>query len=603
MNDMGALSRARRVEVGSAACGLAWPRTVLIRAFSVVVCVFPAVWVASQETPPPERVFFQPVEVAVVNVEVMVSDRKGRPVSGLGLESFRLFDENQPVDISHFYAARGMQLKHAPVADSVEGIDPDRQLHVVLFFDDSNLDPARKIRAVDNLSAAVEKIVGRADVMAVRYDGSFKVWQPFTRDRQALDEALGSLRELHSRSRISTRDGIAREMQQIAADTASEVVDIPDTSILGSLELESRSYRAQVAVGFVHQIQEYSTSARNRTLGTLNALNQVVRAMSGVSGRKAVIVVSDDLEVIPGQELAQRWEEFFPDVAGTNVVSPQVEAQQYDLGSQIEYLVETANTHRVSLFAIGALNDRQLRRLGAESGGSSLGLGFGAQQHFGGGRTLDYITASTGGRVVANSSSLKKELADLLNELDGYYSLAFRTERVGDGSYHRLRVEVDSKKAKLRYRTGYRDRSHEDALADRTVAAAVLGITENPLKVALEIDPMTPQGDDRHEVPVRIRVPLNQLGLRASGSQHIGEVTVFMVVRDEQGGSSQILKHDFPLEIDNESLMTAFGQYADFVMGVVMRNGEHRIAVGVRDQLGNVDATATIGVFVGSDNG
>jgi VWFA-related protein len=439
--------------------------------------------------------------------------------------------------------------------------------------------------------------------MVASYDGALEVWQPFSRERQLLDDAMEVVRSLPSSSRINARERISREMQRVAADTASEAVGMSDTAALGSLELESRSYRARIAVGFVSQLQEYASSTRTSVLGTLDALHQVVRATSAVAGRKAVILVSDDLEVVPGQILSQRWEEFFPDVARTNIVSPLRDAQQFDLGSRVEDLVKTSNTHRVSLFAIGAVDDRQLKRLGAESGGSSLGLGFGSPQHFGGARALAYITGITGGRVVPNGSSLDDHLAGVLRELDSYYSLAFETQRAGDGRYHRLRVEVDQRKARLRYREGYRDRSHEDVLADQTVAAAVLGITDNRLKIALEVDPMKRLGDDRSEVPVRIRVPLNQLGLRATGSHHVGKITVFMVVRDERGGSSRTLQHDFPLEIDNESLLSAFGRYADFVMGVVMRDGKHRLAVGVRDQFGNVDATATLDVIVGNDNG
>ena len=41
---------------------------------------------------PPERTFFEPVEVSVVNVEVLVTDTTGRPVPVLTSNDFEIFE-------------------------------------------------------------------------------------------------------------------------------------------------------------------------------------------------------------------------------------------------------------------------------------------------------------------------------------------------------------------------------------------------------------------------------------------------------------------------------------------------------------------------------
>ena len=49
----------------------------------LLLCAFSTPGVA-QETPPPERLFTDRVRVDIVDVEVFVTDRQGRPVYGLG---------------------------------------------------------------------------------------------------------------------------------------------------------------------------------------------------------------------------------------------------------------------------------------------------------------------------------------------------------------------------------------------------------------------------------------------------------------------------------------------------------------------------------------
>ena len=48
-----------------------------------------------------EGVFFETVDVNVVNVQVFVTDKKGNPVTGLGIDDFEVFENKQPVKISN----------------------------------------------------------------------------------------------------------------------------------------------------------------------------------------------------------------------------------------------------------------------------------------------------------------------------------------------------------------------------------------------------------------------------------------------------------------------------------------------------------------------
>ena len=61
-----------------------------------------------------EGAFFESVDVNIVNVQVFVTDKKGNPITGLGIDDFDLFEDKRPVKISNFFAVEGRQ----PVAES-----------------------------------------------------------------------------------------------------------------------------------------------------------------------------------------------------------------------------------------------------------------------------------------------------------------------------------------------------------------------------------------------------------------------------------------------------------------------------------------------------
>src|SRR5687768_18343483 len=60
-----------------------------------------AVWVTEAAMTQPAS-YDEELSVEVINVEVHVTDRKGRPVMGLGREAFRVLEDGEPVEIDYF---------------------------------------------------------------------------------------------------------------------------------------------------------------------------------------------------------------------------------------------------------------------------------------------------------------------------------------------------------------------------------------------------------------------------------------------------------------------------------------------------------------------
>ena len=84
--------------------------------------------VGAQESDQPLATFFAPLNVPLVSVEVYASDRAGRPMPGLTLEDFEIFEDGKPVSISHFYAAPGLTEAAGVTEGTQEEVDPSDYL-------------------------------------------------------------------------------------------------------------------------------------------------------------------------------------------------------------------------------------------------------------------------------------------------------------------------------------------------------------------------------------------------------------------------------------------------------------------------------------------
>ena len=71
----------------------------LLSALSIVAPV------RAQRTPQGEMPkLVENIDVRVINIDVVVTDRKGNPVPGLKREQFEVFENNVPKAVSNFYA-------------------------------------------------------------------------------------------------------------------------------------------------------------------------------------------------------------------------------------------------------------------------------------------------------------------------------------------------------------------------------------------------------------------------------------------------------------------------------------------------------------------
>jgi hypothetical protein len=140
-----------------------------------------------------------------------------------------------------------------------------------------------------------------------------------------------------------------------------------------------------------------------------------------------------------------------------------------------------------------------------------------------------------------------------------------------------------------------------EKVADRTLAALLHGIEDNPLDVEIEIGDSAPADAGQYAVPVRLKIPLFKLAILSQrDGGYYGKLRVLVATRDEVGGTSAVRRVEVPLEIPRKEVLNAMGQYYVYTLTLKMKPGAQHVAVGVRDDIAAVTSYLSRPVTVGA---
>ncbi|HSG41158.1 MAG TPA: hypothetical protein VLE27_16080, partial [Thermoanaerobaculia bacterium] len=213
--------------------------------------------------------------------------------------------------------------------------------------------------------------------------------------------------------------------------------------------------------------------------------------------------------------------------------------------------------------------------------------------------SLSVLAADTGGRAMLNVNNFLPELARMQEDFSSYYSLGYNPAHLGQGKQHRIEVKVKRPGVRVRYRQSYRDKSLQERMVDRTLAALLHGMEENPLAIAVEIGDQIPGEDGRFSVPVQLKIPIFKLALLNQEGTYHGKLRLLVATRDAKGGTSPVRQVEVPLKIGNKEVLNAMGQHFLYTVTLKMAPGEQHVAVAVHDTVSAWTSYLSRGVTVG----
>lgn len=518
----------------------------------------------------PAEAFAEEVSVEVVNVEVHVTDRQGRPVLGLTSEDFRLFEDGREVEIEYFTAVEGPPARapaetaaDAPAeeepapAPEAEAREP---LRLVLFLDQAHMHPSNRARVMGDLERFVAETLRPEDeVMVVDHDRSLRLRQTFTTDREAV---LAALREV-AEAGTSNLHGLSERRQALE--------ELNDAGTCEELEL----------LEALNQVRHYAAWLQAEAEASLEAVRAIVGTLRGLPGRTLLVYVSDGMEVQPAADLFDALATTCP--LGDLRTAMAGEATSWNLSAAMERLTAYANAQRVTLYTFDSSGLRADGDSEVGGGASLPGQRLRTQGLQG---SLTFLAEQTGGKAALNANRLAPELAEAVADATTFYSLGFQPDHRGDGRVHRLRVEVRAPHHQVRHRRQYLDVPREDRINERMLATLLHNAVENPLGAVLAVGPAQPVrtggGEERFRVPLRVTVPRSSLALvPGAGSAPAGRVVLYLATRDAEGAWSGVREKELPIVApgggDGEE---------SFVVAVELPPGDATVAVGLRDALG-----------------
>jgi VWFA-related protein len=595
-------------------------RTVAFLAFLAWVALAPGAVVLSQDHATRHGIFIDTIDVNLVNIEVMVVDKNGQPVSGLTRDDFVLRVDGDPVDITNFFAVEdGKRVvpedeaaaaggdtaadgEESPNAAPAALTGPEDHRFVVVFVDNGSISPPHRKRVFDELRKHLDHLMEPADrVMVVAQDGDLRIEQPFTSDPQAVTAAIERMSKVTGRGALRFMEPhlIQRDIEAGEAPPGADVLAVGTTPSPGG-PLGQSTYPID-ARRTLSRVSGYAQSGLAEGHRTLKVLKRFVDSLAGLPGRKAIVYVSDGLELTPGEYLFRIWDYKYGSIANqvVGIANIDTEIDRYRLDDSFNDLIARASANRVAFYTVEGGSERGVGDVSAETPVAvidTLARTADSDRE----ESLRALAYETGGVPLLNSSGVKGLLAQLDRDFSNYYSLGYPSPHQGDGKYHRVQVEVQREGLRARFLEGYRDKDSDDRMTDETLATLLHDVGENPLGIQVEVGKEAPlRGGKGYVVPLMVKIPMSKLVLIPQDNAHLGRLSIFLAVADSRGRISDPQKIDVPVRVPDEQLLDAIGQMAGYAAQLQMRPGEQRLAVGVRDELAAVDSTLKLDIQVG----
>jgi VWFA-related protein len=553
----------------------------LVAASALVASVL--VWPAAAQ----QSTMFDTVDVTVVNVDVVVTDRQGNPVRGLTREDFIVLDQGKPVELTNFSAIESGRLLLDPdiPQDPLTAPGPAAEqeqaprLDLMILVDNTSIQPQNRKRLIEEVERALDQILKPGDrAMVAANNGEVELMVGLTDDRQALRQALEAAGRRNSRAIGATTEfaRVIRDLEQ-AGDSGPVVFESECRAVLSD-------------------IRAYASARYSDAVRSAGALREWVNSLAALPGRKAVLLLSDGFSNDPADAVLEAWERKCSDVL-LSAPSDAASFREFDTGRIFLDLGDHANANRVTFYSIGgesrtvsasSPDTRGLDITGARVWNTSLQV----REETNLRASLSALSTQTGGLSGVGVSGLRDLFATMRRDFDDYYSMAYTLESSGAGSNRDIEVRFASSRPglQLRFREGYRDKTQDERLQDQAISVALLGEGSNPLGLEMRTGPLTPAEKGLVDVPVVVRFPLSAVVLLPGEEALEGRLMMVVTARDERGQLSEPQRIAIPVRVPKDMADQLAGQYAGYSTVLRLRRGPHRIGVVVRDLLGAVDS-------------
>jgi len=365
-----------------------------------------------------------------VQVDAVVTDRSGKPVTDLKADDFELLQDGNVQKIRNFEFIRikdnlaslsvrlpavgpGTESPAPPLPGLSTTVRPEQiRRTVALVVDDIALSYDGIVHVRDALKKWVNTEMQPGDLVSVvRTNAATGSLQQLTGDKRVLFAAIDRLKYQPGRIGVET-------FPAFTAAPDPEDTPIADTGFSAALE---DSYLA----------------------GSLNAVRYVMQGLRDLPGRKSLILFSEDLSLTA------------------------LDTERQPLENRLRQLTDEANRSSVVIYAIDprgvlytgpTVSDNVGNRTSPEIADT---IGGRASRYIDSQDGMVLLAQRTGGLFFANANDLSVPLSKAIDDGDGYYLMGYQPEqstfetKSSTAKYHSVTLRVKRPGLKVRSRTGF----------------------------------------------------------------------------------------------------------------------------------------------------
>lgn len=379
------------------------------------------------------------VTTRLVQVNVIVNDKHGNPITGLTKEDFSLLDNGKPQEIQVFSAETNMLQDQPPAALPLDVYTNRIAQHsdapasvTLILLDALNTEFADQALARKQVLKALERLRPHERVALYWLGSNLYALHDFTADVSSLREALARYRG------DASRDLAESNVNYLGLND-------PNPSIPGRVGATS----AREAFRSAFEQRVANESVKDRVRLTSAALIAIAHHVGALKGRKNLVWVSGSFPFSLGQEKFNL--EWANDTGGTS------------FSGQIERASQALTDADIAVYPVDA---RGLMGNGTTAAGDfseAPPVEFSdGDEHLpthavpGNLETMKVLAARTGGKAFYGSNDLSEAIRHAIDDSRMSYILGYYpAETKWDGSFHKVKVKVNAPGAEVRARTGY----------------------------------------------------------------------------------------------------------------------------------------------------
>jgi VWFA-related protein len=500
----------------------------------------------------------------LVQLNVVVQDKKGNPVTDLKKEDFEIKDGGKVQTISLFSMESNALLPTAsePLPANTFTNKLERR---------AGTPSSVSVILLDWLNTKfTDRAYAQAQVI------KFLQQQIAPEDHIGLYTLSGGLRVLHDYTSDST--------ELLARLASSNGKALPDLS-----RAESRSGGDAMLLdnwlrGGGASRAEADFYTINRVTGTLKAIEFIANHLSAVPGRKNLIWVSGGFPLMIGLD--------------SPAAMRDPTREQRTFSEEIDRTVRAVNDANLAIYPVDARGLMTSPEFNAERRGNAGGrpprvtASPGSKNQ----DTMRELASRTGGRAYVNTNDLNKAIRDAIQDTRVTYTLGFYPNgEKFDGKFHELKLKVDRPGASLRYRKGYFDFA-EQPQDDKTRKTELRDAVWSPMEASglglvVQVQPDTPKPKS---MSVFVKVDPHGISLQQQGQRWVGRLDLLFIQKDDRGGQFNGISDTMELQLLQPNYEKISKEGLIYKKTIEMASQASQLRVVARDAASGTVGTVTI---------